>query len=100
MELVRYTGSGDWSALYVDGLLDRVGDHCLVDDRISELAHVTVINSNDFLLGGYSSSDVAKTLTAAQVYGNVRGAAAVAAEDLREQAAGLIREAKRLERIQ
>ena len=68
MKLVRYTGSDEWSALYIDGKLDKVGDHYLIDERIQELVGVEVFDSNDFLLGGDSLSDVAETLEEIQKY--------------------------------
>lgn len=37
---VRFSGSEDWSALYVDGRLDKVGDHYLVDERIADFLNV------------------------------------------------------------
>lgn len=64
MQLVRYEGTGEWSALYVDGKLDKVGDHYLIEERISELAGVTCIQSDDFLRGGDTREDVAPTLEA------------------------------------
>ena len=62
MDLVRYTGSDDWSALYVDGKLDRIGDHYLIDERISELTGVTDYSSDDFLQGGDDRDSAAQTL--------------------------------------
>jgi hypothetical protein len=62
MKLVRYTGSEDWSALYVDGELDRVGDHYLIDERIQELYKVEDIRSDNFMRGGNYSHNVARTL--------------------------------------
>lgn len=46
--LTLIVGDGEWSALYVDGELDTYGDHYLSDERIRELAGVTVEHSNDF----------------------------------------------------
>lgn len=31
---------GEWSGLYIDGVLDRYGDHYLVDERIASLLGV------------------------------------------------------------
>lgn len=69
MEIVRYEGSQEWSALYVDGVLDRVGDHYLIEERIQKLLGVEVIPSDDFMLGGNKRSSVAQTLIEAQEYG-------------------------------
>lgn len=97
MELVRYTGDGDWSALFVDGLLDRVGDHYLIEERIEELVNVTVRDSNDFLLGGNSREDVAQTLAEAEEFGNRREDLRRRANELRTQAEQLLREAEAME---
>jgi hypothetical protein len=62
MKLVRYTGSNDWSALYVDGNLETVGDHNLIDERIAELCSIEVRDGEDFLMGSRRSKDTAATL--------------------------------------
>jgi len=62
MKLVRYSGSNDWSALYIDGELDRVGDHYLIDERISALTGVVEVSSDAFLLGGNYADGTARTL--------------------------------------
>jgi hypothetical protein len=63
MDVVRYTGE-EWSALYVDGKLDIVGDSYLIDDRISELFGVTEYQDESFMQGGNDYGDVAPTLDA------------------------------------
>ena len=68
MELVRYDGTEEWSALYIDGKLDIVGDHYLIDERISELAGVTTRNSDSFMRDGEDRSSVAKTLEEIQEF--------------------------------
>lgn len=72
MHVVRYQGNGDWSALYVDGKLVRVGDHYLIDEKISELLGVTVEYSDDFLQGQTLKSGIAQTLEDAQSYETIR----------------------------
>ena len=61
-DLVIYTGSGEWSALYRNGKLERVGDHYWVEERAFFLAGVPVIQSDDFLMGGDGRDDVAQTV--------------------------------------
>lgn len=56
---VRYSGGGDWSALYIDGKLELANDHYLIDDRISQILGVTEISSDDFEL---SNGEIAQTL--------------------------------------
>lgn len=68
MELVRYGGTEDWSALYIDGELDIVGDHYLIDERISELAGVTRRDSDSFMRDGEDRSSVAQTLEEIQEF--------------------------------
>lgn len=72
MHVVRYQGNGDWSALYVDGKLVQVGDHYLIDEKISELLGVTVEYSDDFLQGQTLESGIAQTLEDAQSYETIR----------------------------
>ena len=67
MKLVRYRDE-EWSALYINGELDTVGDSYLSDDRISELLDITEISDNAFLQGGDSYEDVAKTLEEVEAY--------------------------------
>ncbi len=43
---------GEWSALYMDGKLEHIGDHYVVNERAFELAKVQVIQDNAFLRGG------------------------------------------------
>jgi hypothetical protein len=86
MKLVRYTGSEDWSALYVDGDLDRVGDHYLIDERIQELYKVEDIRSDDFMRGGNYSHDVAQTLAEVDEWVAEAERVAVLAEQARARA--------------
>lgn len=69
---VRYSGSDDWSALYIDGKLDRVGDHYLIDERISQLLGVEDISSDDFLRGGNQREDVAESLLDIEQFDSAR----------------------------
>lgn len=61
-EYVVYESAEDWSALYVNGKLDRVADHYLIDERLRELCSVTTIQSESFLKGGNTYEDVARSL--------------------------------------
>lgn len=98
MALIRYTGPNDWSALYVDGDLEIVGDHTQVDERIAEICNVEVRIGDDFLMGGSNRDRAAQTLEELETYQNrVSERAIKLASDLREKAANLIREAEELE---
>lgn len=109
MRLVRFTGTGEWSALYdadTDNLV-TYGDHYIVEDKIAELLGVEVVDSDLFvarkretgLLGqkGFERESALPRL------GNVRAAISHAeqqkarADDLREQAARLMLQAEELE---
>lgn len=72
MQIVRYSGSSDWSALYVGGNLVRVGDHYLIDEKISEILGVEIEHSDDFMQGGTHYENVAQTLDEARAYEKTR----------------------------
>lgn len=63
-DYVIYSGSEEWSALYVDGKLEKYGDHYLVEEHLRLLLGVTTISSDNFLRGGNWGEDVAPTLDA------------------------------------
>jgi hypothetical protein len=94
--LVVYEGSQEWSALYVDGRLDRVGDHYLIDERIRELMSVTTVRSDDFLRGGFQREDVAPTLEGVVQYTKAKEDRMAEAAQLRAEAAELLAEAEKL----
>lgn len=96
-DLTRYRGSGEWSALYVNGNLDQVGDHYVIDERISEIAGVTVIHSDAFIRGGDQRENVAPDLDTVNNWEEDREAARRKVVELRAQSANALREAARLE---
>lgn len=85
----------EWSALYVDGKLDTVGDNYLIDERIIQLTNVEEIEGN-FLLGGNSYDDAAQTLDEIFAYEAKKVEAADEAAALEAQAAKLLAKAKEL----
>jgi len=95
-KFVIYQGSGEWSALYVDGKLDRVGDHYLADERLRELVGAETVQSDDFMRGGDYRDDAAPTLDDLNAYAIDRAEKAEHAEQLREQAAELLAQAEKL----
>lgn len=98
MALIRYTGPNDWSALYVDGDLEIVGDHTQVDERISQICNVEEREGDDFLMGSHNKKDAAQTIEQLESYQNRTTERALKiANDLRSKAEGLIREAEALE---
>lgn len=95
--VVVYEGSQEWSAVYVDGVLDRVGDHYLADERIRELFEVETIQSDDFMLGREGGREiVAKTLDDLNAYSIDRANRLEQAEGLRRKAAELEAQADQL----
>lgn len=93
MQVVRYSGENDWSALYVDGKLERVGDHYLIDERISELLGVELEQNDDFMQGGKNYEDVAQTLDEARTYERTRLQKEFEIEQLEQRAADLQQQA-------
>lgn len=91
--LTLMVGEHQWSALYVDGKLDRVGDHDVVNERIREVLGIDVDYSNDFMRGGEYREDVAKSLNEVSDYRAAREEREQKANLLRAQAAELIAQA-------
>lgn len=96
LDVRKYEGSSDWSALYVDGELRTVGDHYLISEAIENLFKIEVIQSDSFLQGGNQYSDVAKTVQEIEAYDQVVQDKMQKARKLREQARRLELEAKGL----
>lgn len=67
-DLLIMRGSNEWSALYIDGKLEHIGDHYVVEELAMEKAGVVIECSDDFLFGGDTRDDAAKTLTEVEVY--------------------------------
>lgn len=95
MKLVRYAGDADYSALYVDGVLDTFDTHSVVDARIAELVNVDTYHSNYFLLGGDNKADVAQTLDEIDQYASAKEALEREAAELRRRADELMARASR-----
>ena len=64
---VRYN-DGEWSALYQDGELVVIGDSYLSDDYLANYLNVEDIYSDDFLRGGSTRDQAAKTLQEIEDY--------------------------------
>ena len=91
--------SDDWAALYVDGVLDRVGDAYLADERIREIFGVETVHSSAYFIGeGKTRADVAKTLPEVQAEELRRAENRRRAAALREEAAALEFEAAALDK--
>lgn len=88
-----YDGEGGWSAVYLDGKLQRVGDSYLADEWVREHFGVETVQSDDFLRGGTSRADVAPTLDDLRDYADEQAARQARAKALRDEAARLLAEA-------
>ena len=64
---VRYNG-GEWSALYQDGELVVIGGYHLSDYYLANYLNVEDIDSGDFLRGGSTRDQAAKTLQEIEDY--------------------------------
>jgi hypothetical protein len=90
-------GTDDWSALYVDGKLEAVGDHYVIQEKLLDLLEISWEQSNDFLQGGNYRQDVAETYDELLTYRAQRQNREARASALREKAQELIRQAAALE---
>jgi hypothetical protein len=90
VKLVRYNSDADYSALYVDGVLDTYGTTQVVDERIAALVDVETYHSNYFLLGGSTKDDVAKTTAEIDQYATDKAEVEREAADLRRRADELV----------
>lgn len=98
-DVVRFTGTGEWSALYVDGKIDTYGDHYVVNERIAALFGVLDAQSNDFVrpVPGSHREVVYDTVEEVYAVAEQRAHALEEAARLRAEAESLIRQAKQLE---
>jgi hypothetical protein len=96
-DLTVYRGGGEWSALYVDGRLDKVGDHYLIDERVYEIAGVTVVVDDAFMRGQKYETHVAQTIADVDAYIEARDANVRLADEKRIAAQTLLAEARRLD---
>jgi len=96
-QITVYRGDEEWSALYVDGKLEQVGDHYLIDERITTLLQIREVHSDDFMRGGFHRKDVASTLEEIGIYAEERIATEMKADELRAKANTLRAEAAAIE---
>lgn len=96
MEL--HSDGGEWSALYVDGKLEEVGDTYYVTERTLALLGVREVSDSGFMRGQTRREGVAKTLDEVEEYAEQRKKDLDTAEALRVEAARLIAGAERLEK--
>jgi hypothetical protein len=93
---VRYQGGNEWSALYIDGKLDKYGDHYIVDERIEELLGVEVRNSDAFVLD--DDHTVCPLLTDVEDRKTMLESIAIREKKMRDDAADLLAQADQLQK--
>jgi hypothetical protein len=87
----------EWSAVYLDGALQRVGDTYLADEWIRDFFGVTTVQDDAFLRGQNHRDGVAQTLDELDAYRRLRDEAKTQVAALRAEADRLLTEARRLE---
>lgn len=87
----------EWAALYVDGLLDRVGDAYLAEERALELLGVTTVHDDAFMRGQSQRAGVAQTLDQVREFAQDREQRRQRAAELRAEADRLLRAAGELQ---
>ena len=95
-DITVYRGGSEWSALYVKGKLEEVGDHYWIDEKLFQILGLEPIFSDSFMRGGDQREDVAQTLEEIEAYEERAQAAEDEAEELLIQAEELERRAKEL----
>lgn len=90
MSNIEIHEADEWSAVYLDGHLVRVGDSYLADEWLRTHFGVATIQDDAFLRGQTSRDGVAKTLDELHAYASAR-------RERMDRAAALRAEAKRLE---
>ena len=97
--LVIYEGTDEWSGLYADGELVEVGDHYVINEKAFALAHIEVIQSDDYMQGGRQRGEAAPTLNDVHAYADTRKSEKARAAQLRLRAADLLEQAQNIEDI-
>jgi hypothetical protein len=89
--------SDEWSAVYLDGRLVRVGDTYLADEWVRSHFGVETVQDDAYLMGGNGRDGVAQTLDELREYERARQERRDRAAALRAEAARLAEEAAALE---
>ena len=82
-------GSGTWAALYVNGLLETVGDAYVAEEKALKLAGIRTVQDSAFMRGQNQRAGVANTLDEVREYRDQRDALLADAAALEQQAAAL-----------
>lgn len=87
---IEFHNEGEWTAVYLNGNLVRVGDSYLADEWLQTRYGVVTVDDDAFMQGQSQASGVAKTLDEVRAYATAR-------QERLDRAAELRAEAKRLE---
>ena len=68
MPEIEFHVEDEWTAVYLDGELQRVGDSYLADEWMQERFGVKVIHDGAFMRGQQTCGGVAKTLDEVEAY--------------------------------
>lgn len=98
MSSIEFHSAGEWTAVYVDGKLERVGDHYLADEWLRARVGVVEVDDDAFMQGGDQRDAVAQTLEEVARYARARANRLERAATLRERAQQMIDEAAGLEK--
>lgn len=87
----------DYSAVYIDGTLQQVGKTDNVIEWLLEYFGVSTVQDDAFMQGQLQRSGAAATLDQVKAYRDERQARITEAAAMREQAHGLMGQARRIE---
>lgn len=90
MSAIEFHTAGEWTAVYLDGKLLRVGDTYLADEWLHDYVGVEDVFDDAFMRGQNGREGVAETLDEVTAYATQR-------QEKRDRAATLRAEAQRLE---
>lgn len=97
---IEFHVADEWTAVYLDGKLQTVGDSYLADEWLQGYVGVKVVQvvqDDAFMRGGSSSNTVAKTLDELHDYQLERDRKLAQAQKLRDEAQDLLAQAAVLE---
>jgi len=95
---IEFHVAGEWTGVYLDGKLIRVGDSYLADEWLQSFVGVKYVDDDAFMLGQNGYDGVAQTLDEVATFAAQRDANRAQAAALRDEARRLEAQAKELEK--
>lgn len=86
MSQIEFHEEGEWTAVYEDGKLVRVGDSYLADEWLQAKFGVVVVQDDAFMRGQNQREGVAQTLDEVREYREAREARRARVAELRAEA--------------